>query len=387
MSELDVFEAVGSCEPAMGLSGLGTIITADGVEEEESDGEESDGDAVVVRGKMLSKTEATDVFRSKTLCNCIESQMIGRQTETPLETYRRLTDETQKLHDVLKRQSESPVDHVALLKQVESLHAEIATIGSSHATLLDRIEPSSSSDLRRSELLKTLQTFKHADPTGKAQPGLTYELYLNAQTSPVVHRTKVSELETRLTTLERIVGVTRVDPLNRPMSADEVRQSLFQTSGSLVGAMERIHLSLSLLTDPVMLDRLTRRMKTAIKHLETLFELKKKQRMESKLITSTGNTTDTQIEYLYNTLSQLEPCANAIPLIASRLKALQSLHNDAAVFSESLAALNEDQKQVKDAAKALQEGMARLVHNMQLNEAAVLQNMEAIEKRIKKNSS
>ncbi|KAI8929734.1 hypothetical protein BC831DRAFT_442857 [Entophlyctis helioformis] len=250
--------------------------------------------------------------------------------------------------------------------------------------------------------------------TASAADTVTYEVYYTPTASADIQRTKLIELESRLTNLERIVGMHTLDSAGSVVS-DEVRASLFQSGGTLIGALERLDHHLSLIAQPRTLDVASRRIKTVLVELERLSDLERKQRVESKFMSrsmldlasaasaSVGGgvggvggteetsamvlgdgltTADSRTKHLYATLVRLEPVMQHLPHLVSRLRALQSLHAEMAVFAESVKVLGEDGARMRDMARSLQENMALLGESLKENEDVVARNVEALGQRI-----
>jgi hypothetical protein len=60
-----------------------------------------------------------------------------------------------------------------------------------------------------------------------------------------------------------------------------------------------------------------------------------------------------QINQLFATLEKIDPLLNLTPALLTRLKALQSLHTEAASFSQSIKVISEEQTRMTDELKSL----------------------------------
>ncbi len=137
-----------------------------------------------------------------------------------------------------------------------------------------------------SALERDIQIFRESGITkcGVVQPApednlLIYKLQLGAANHQIVSKdAKIQELEKRLTNLERLVGLHTIDPISNLKI--ENQQSIFATSGTLVGAMQRVDHHLAMLSNPVTFEGAVRRIKDSINSLDRLAELKRKQKLD-----------------------------------------------------------------------------------------------------------
>eukprot|EP00842_Homolaphlyctis_polyrhiza_P000822 jgi/Hompol1/1740/HPOL_001542-RA len=336
----------------------------------------------------------------------------------------------------------SLASHAALIQATAALQRDLENISSDpHPAVLELIDPASAKRANSRMLIAGLHAFRdksiaqafssdQSSSTSASSSTVTYELFYTPQAAADIHRTKLVELESRLTNLERIVGIQSVDPSHSVISDDYARASLFRATGSstLIGALERIDHHLSLLAQPRTIDQATRRIQLVLADLERLTDLRKKMTADSRFMSLadgstpayvSGNrrsisinnnsnsdhnaasqaiavsdeqstsligdhlsTADSRIKYLYAALTRIEPISHHLPHLISRLRALQSLHADAATFSESLEAISNDQAKIKELASQTQQGMSKLLQSIKDNENVVIKNVEALDRRI-----
>ncbi|KAI8898445.1 Dynamitin-domain-containing protein, partial [Globomyces pollinis-pini] len=191
------------------------------------------------------------------------------------------------------------------------------------------------------------------------------------------------ELEARITNLERIVGLHALDPIDSVLSKED-GQSLFSTSGTLIGSLERIDHHLVLLTQPEVLAESLKRVKEATASLETLIDLRRKQKIEASISNQSQSTVtlEKQINYLYEKMTRLEPIGNMIPNILLRLKALQSLHTEVAQTVEKLQILTEDQEKLKKVTSNNSQGLSLLQKTLAKDQSQITDNIAALDTRI-----
>ncbi|KAI9142399.1 Dynamitin-domain-containing protein [Paraphysoderma sedebokerense] len=167
--------------------------------------------------------------------------------------------------------------------------------------------------------------------------GVTYELYYSPDTSNLVRSTKMSELDQRITLLEKIIGI------GSGSMGNEV------PSTPVVPLLNRLDHHLSLLTNPRNLDILSRKLKQLTLEMEKVAELQKRAAHMG-----TGGSSDkdgsftirkemeSKINHLFNITAQIDPLIHLAPQLLTRLSQLHNLHLEATSFSEGLKKLGND---------------------------------------------
>ncbi|KNC99150.1 uncharacterized protein SPPG_05408 [Spizellomyces punctatus DAOM BR117] len=390
-------------------------------------------------------------YRRKGLPEQEEYEMLGAmrttEKETPVQRLRRLMFEVEELgreienvhpEGTLEQESQSTsgigkkrerkgktISHAQLLDQVSILQSDLAGMG---RAFVDNSEPKdldgktapgtpAKQMAEGKALLTQLKAFRNlslseevADSTAAAVPiptttpegadgsYVTYELFYTPESAKLTQLAKLTDVESRLASLERLIGTHFLQGLD---GANESVTSLLQENGSLIGALQKLDNHLSLLTQPRQLDIVSRRVKTLAGEMERVVDLRKKQQLESSLTLSTENLlrssvsalqdvemhkaqteTERKINYLYETMEKLDPVARVIPHLVSRLRGLQSLHSEAAVFADSLKMLVQEQSRVGEGFKGIEDAVGRLEESVKANEIAVGKNVEALHGRI-----
>ena len=180
---------------------------------------------------------------------------------------------TSRLSHLNKRALETPLEKIGL--------------ASDNLTLLQndlkRVKAGSSSAGKGG-----LATVEHETPN--TQNKVVYELALDSRVlssaSSSVSDEKTFQLEQRITNLERVIGIHSLDPASSVIGQEST--SLFATSGTLIGALERIDHHLSMLADPLVFDQTMRRVKEATAALDKLAELKRKHKLDQRMGASAG---------------------------------------------------------------------------------------------------
>ncbi|KAJ3041090.1 hypothetical protein HDV00_009990 [Rhizophlyctis rosea] len=377
---------------------------------------------------------------------------LGKDGESKFQRLRRLMFEVQELSEELnvdtssagdaegmgedggagqeqetrQQPSKTQLSHRQLLEQVSALQSELSRIGSSMGgpdalsstfeapagTLTKQLETGKSL-MAHLKAFKALSLSDQPDAVRSATPApdnapttttptVTYELLYTPQTLKTTTLSKLTTLESRLTSLERLLGTSHLDPTDQT----DTTTSLLQSSGSLIGALERLDHHLALLSQPRTLDALSRKVKNLTGEMERLAELRKKRELETSLQlegrsstvpssldgdpTSTSSPAqqitpdqDRKINRLFLTLDRVDPIASVVPHLLARLQGLRSLHAEAAVFSESLRMLVREQERIGEGAKVVEEALKSLEGSVRENEEGVKKNLASLEDRMK----
>ncbi|TPX31796.1 hypothetical protein SmJEL517_g04965 [Synchytrium microbalum] len=375
--------------------------------------------------------------------------------ESRLQRLRRLVYEVQELEEEIQRDGDASngpaadninssnlnsetkpaVSQLALLDQISALQTDLSNLAKSTGVSgrdAPSLEDGSGSLIKQAELSKALvaqlRAFKDKSVPSVAQPikqaeapvssqttqkiarsdqHVTYELYYAPETARLTQLSNLGSLESRITNLERVIGISYLDDgLNN--GDGNTAMPLLLESGSLMAAMERFETQLTLLTQPRKLETVSRRVKSITIELERLAEAKKKEHLESSLalhssvygldMTGTShpsqepphsashnnsNDNEQRVKHLFNTLEKLDPIVSLVPHLLSRLQSLRSLHTEAAVFAESLRTLAIEQNHVTESASNIGESVTRLQDAVKDNANVVQSNVEALDARIK----
>ena len=81
---------------------------------------------------------------------------------------------------------------------------------------------------------------------------------------------------------------------------------------------------------------------------------------------------------------KLEPVRKLIPYLIKRLKSLQSLHSEAAQFSETLKMMRIEQSRLLALEESTSAGLVEMKNAVESNWSVISKNIEALETRINK---
>ncbi|CAO0802234.1 unnamed protein product [Mucor circinelloides] len=306
--------------------------------------------------------------------------------ETPLQKLRRLMYEVQELNDEMEKAKE-PADAKETISQSDIL-SQIAYLQSDLVRMNQQVgddDLSQKSNYGKSiedakSLIKQLEAFKNipaATPSDKKEESdtavsekndkndmVTYELFYTPETAKMQKESKLSDIDERIAKIEKLVGS------NAGQALDELPQNLASTS--LVNSLSKLEQLVVVLAQPRQLEMVARRVKVLNSDLDRLNELKSGRKDTSSLgfgLTSSinpqntpstneatnkdGNDNEAKINKLFATLEKVDPLLNLTPALLTRLKALQTLHTEAASFGQSVKVISEEQTRMTDELKSL----------------------------------
>ncbi|KAF9993480.1 Dynactin subunit 2, partial [Modicella reniformis] len=281
--------------------------------------------------------------------------------ETPIQKLRRLMYEVKELGQETELNSQQSaellpgnVPHTDLLAHVKSLEQDLTEIGQTlgEGSVVGTL--SSEGLIKQTDagkrLLQQLQAIKHASAssTDTAMEGVsapktriegssddktvTYELYYSPDNARLHTATKAAELAERIANLEKAVGST-------PM----------QSGASLVATVEKLEQNVTVLVQPRQLEQLARRLKVVIGDMERVQELQARESSAAGISPETEN----KINTLFELSDKIDPLVSLAPVLVTRLKGLKNLHAEAAVFSDSIKMIANEQTKICEDLKGL----------------------------------
>ncbi|KAG0750561.1 hypothetical protein G6F57_001434 [Rhizopus arrhizus] len=332
--------------------------------------------------------------------------------ETPLQKLRRLMFEVQELNDDIEKSKES-VDEKEVISQSDIL-SQIVYLQSDLVRMNQQIgdaDEDQRSNYTRSideakSLIKQLEAYKNkpikpeAPPTSDAAvvpeskaDMVTYELYYTPEMSKMQKESKLSDIDERIARIEKLIGSSA------GQTVEDLPASL--SSSSLINSLSKLEQQIVLLAQPRQLEMVARRVKVLNSDLDRLNELKAGRKDISNTLgfslSSTlnnpanapgndnkddSNDTEAKINQLFATLEKVDPLLNLTPALLTRLKALQTLHAEAATFGQSVKVISEEQTRMTDELKSLTDTCAQLNESLKVNEEAVDTNIKIIDTRM-----
>ncbi|KAJ1551673.1 Dynactin subunit 2, partial [Nowakowskiella sp. JEL0078] len=300
------------------------------------------------------------------------------ETETVIERYHRLASEVDELKAMLGPPA-TPGDPGWLVDKVSLLQHDLEGLGVSAGVGVGVLKDAGVASRQIGEFSRLMDSLREVRGGEAGEEGVVYEVYMSGELARVGGLAKVGELEGRIAALEKLIGTYFVEGLDH---GDDAVADIIQTSGSLIAALNTLDQYLTVLTQPTKLDFLTAKVKTLTAQLEKLAELRKRH-VEQPIGSSNGldflrqngeldmqtiqSETERRVEFLFNTLEKLEPVANSIPQLITRLRALRQLHSEAAVFSDTLHQLREDQSKTDLNCQQLLQAVSRMEQSFEAN--------------------
>ncbi|CAG8459292.1 10484_t:CDS:2 [Cetraspora pellucida] len=302
--------------------------------------------------------------------------------ETSLQKLRRLQYEIQELNEeVEKKKDEASINtlnHNALASQILTLQEDLSRINQS----LGDSDEQEGTIIKQAELGKKLvhqlQTFKsvgmpktngtasetngidegdirHAPNSDAGKNMVTYELFYSPETARVHTLGKITELDERIASLEKLVGTAH------GQNFEDLSISI--TNTNLIAAVDKLDQHMQILAQPRHLESVSRKAKTLVGELEKVNELKSKEFMNGGVIN-------------YDTQERVDPLISIAPALVNRLKSLQQLHQEAAVFSDTIKMLSDEQSKIREELKSLNEVSGNV------NEETIQQNISTMDARV-----
>ncbi|KXS19091.1 hypothetical protein M427DRAFT_152618 [Gonapodya prolifera JEL478] len=390
-----------------------------------------------------------------------EAGSLEEDVETPTERLARLKSELFELQEHLSAKGDSRgvsgkgsdadgkskgASYASLLSHVSSLQSKLDEVGG-----LVGVAPATSTALRENrdqrlqqELVGRIKAFKAvpsdlatlpsnqalaviAPPSASQQQSgsVTYELHYTPATSRLAHLTRLAQLESRLSSLEKLVGAS--DLLLREVPDAGLSGAVPGATGhpTVLSTLSHLDELLTLVTSKPAMDALIPRVRRIVAELERAAELSAKggaagagspaharagsastQSSPTRLPSGSpsllpgggasanrdgaGHTDDDQladpnvaakVSHLHSLLAPISPIVPALPHIVARLRALRGLHSEQARLAASVATLAESQKDVDGEVRRLAEVLEKVERGLKDTEDRVKGNVDEVAKR------
>ncbi|KAI9660170.1 MAG: hypothetical protein M1829_006506 [Trizodia sp. TS-e1964] len=317
----------------------------------------------------------------------------GEEDESLQRKLARLKREVQEAaEEVEYRRGQKAVRKVALAKKDEP-SAEVSEVKELNQLLSGMRLVQQSDDLNAHALLaiKLNTPWEMKESASSASAKLSEGApILNQSENQAI--TKAADFETRLTLLEKTLGLTNSEFSNfDPKTSWSFHKAILPTLNDL-------NLKISTLSNSSApsFDQLSRRVRGLITEAQKLEELRKaanESRLAAKresYASETGGNNDkssasqgpdqvAKINSLYGTLNTIETLAPLLPPVLDRLRSLHSIHADAAQASRSLDLLEQKQEDMSAEIKKWKEGVLQMEAAVKEGEKTLSVNMKAVE--------
>lgn len=186
---------------------------------------------------------------------------------------------------------------------------------------------------------------------------MVYELQISPSLLAHAENTRLDQLETRISKIEKVLGIYDTDPLEGSHGKILGKSAVI---GSIASTVRRVEAHMHMLASPGVLESAQRKFKTTLDMYQQL-ETKKLQVDECKCFTVEQAE---KIDQMYTLMKQLEPVTPIVPQLIDRLSTLQSLHAQQAEYTQylhSVCKTSESAQEILDTLKQAQESLAKTI--------------------------
>lgn len=204
---------------------------------------------------------------------------------------------------------------------------------------------------------------------------------------------KVADFDTRLTMLEKVLGVGSSATFNFEQA----------TPGPILPTLDLLDKQISTLSSSTTssLDTIGRKVRQLTQEAEKLDEARRSAKAAQDALRSNSSSPQigngdatpaaslddpeyvSKVNALYGTLPTIESFAPLLPAVLDRLRSLQAIHTGAATASQSLDDVEKRQEEMAAEVKRWREGLVQLEGKMKQGEVRMGSNMKAVEGWVK----
>lgn len=178
----------------------------------------------------------------------------------------------------------------------------------------------------------------------------------------------ISDLESRLTSLEKSLGINNMYS--------------YMLKAPILPTLSHLSKKITLLTSSQnYIDSITKKVKDLVTEMEILSE--KKSKMDPETNESTSILQEQKIDALYSSLETIESISPILPNLLDRLKALRTIHADAATVTTGLKDCTERQYIIQKELVELKEALERIEFVIKESKDTIQSNMKEIENMVK----
>mmetsp|Transcript_22955 Transcript_22955/g.38448 ORF Transcript_22955/g.38448 Transcript_22955/m.38448 type:complete len:415 (+) Transcript_22955:34-1278(+) len=276
-----------------------------------------------------------------------EKEQTDAAAKTPQPLPAELSDELKAMQKQLEDVLADPSLHGLLLpranveKQLESqkeLSKQLAAIIQSERSKDESIDPVSES-------------------SAKPSRSITYELYYAPEASKYAQLSTMSQLESRIASLEKLLGSpeTNLAASGLAPTVDELRKKVT-------------------LLDVSRLDAFQQKLKSLTPQLDVLIKQK-------NLLGGSG-VNDKKVSELFSMVERWDSVAQNLPQLASRLQSLRTLHEECADLRASVLAILSEQGLLTESTKSCTTLLDELRKTFESNMSQIGKNITSVEQRI-----
>ncbi|KAK9766307.1 hypothetical protein K7432_004700 [Basidiobolus ranarum] len=276
--------------------------------------------------------------------------------ETLPQRHERLLLEIQELKDEIQNGDKEP--NPTIISQVTQLQSNLSQ-------LTDRLKKNIA-EKEASTLINQLKSFslENSQETQNSQKPKVAKKQV--EVDPVA---LTATIEKRISALEKLIGTS---------SSQAFKESeISTTSTGLVATVSQLEEQLEQLVQQRQTDPTSRRIKSIVNELDGLIKLRNKD--ENQLA---NKELESRIGFLFDAVETFDPVIVLTQPLLNRLKELQSLHNEASIFDESIKMVTSEQQKIEQKGQDLENTCKQLEINLQDNTASIQRNVEKLDKRL-----
>ncbi|KAG4302259.1 hypothetical protein PCK1_001531 [Pneumocystis canis] len=226
--------------------------------------------------------------------------------------------------------------------------------------------------LEEFDLLEPLKDEKEKNTTeildSLNNQSLKYTLNYNPSFKEKHTEYDISDLENRLTLLEKSLGI------------NHMHSYMLQTP--ILPTLSHLNSKIKLLTSSQSyIDSITKKVKDLVTEMEILSE--KKSKLDPEVTESASISQEQKIDALYSSLETIESIFPILPNLLDRLKALRIVHADAATVTTGFKDCTERQKIIQEELIELKDTLERVESTMKESKGIIQSNMKEIENMVK----
>lgn len=231
------------------------------------------------------------------------------------------------------------------------------------ATLEKRLQEFSLANLAKEEDREgNMMEMNHSE-----NQSLKYTLDYNPKYKEKYTELNLSELENRLTVLEKSLGINHMHS--------------YTLQAPILPTLSHLNKKIMLLTsNKSYIDLITKKVKDLVAEMEILHE--KKSKIDSDTNESTTISQEEKIDALYSNLETIQNISCILPNLLDRLKALRIVHADAATVTTGLKDCTERQNIIQDEMIELKQTLERVEFAIKESKNTIQSNMTEIEKMV-----
>jgi len=275
--------------------------------------------------------------------------------ETPLQKFRRIQLEIEQLAGELQGQERLVGEQVSskdLIQQVKGLQQQLVQIG--------KVSQAGQPQEKTNELISQIKDSSKLAGSKDATREVAESTRKETESTRKSDQPNLAQLDSRLVLLEKVVGVSN-------------QEQLHFIEGNLSKSILTLEEKIKILTsEPAKVESTLKKLKASEVEAERI----------SSTAASTASPNDAKVNALYEKMEKWDQVVETLPTLVERLKALRQLHQEAALFSQTLQQITNDQTVISSNLRNHEHLLKQVEENFVQNNEAVQANIENLDKRM-----